>query len=128
MNLAIEHKTQMYCDRMQQIVYRLQFVNWLISNYGNSVNLPASVESIFLQLRLVLELIATASLIMNNDAVKDTDFRKKWHAGEILKAVEKVNPQFYYPIPLRRVETPTTNPLVGESVEEIHEIFKPFRR
>ena len=126
MNLTIEQKTQMYCDRMQQIVYRLQFVNWLISNYENSVNLPASVESKFLQLRLVLELIATASLIMNNDAVKDTGFRKKWHAGEILKAVEKVNPQFYYPIPLRRVETPTTNPLVGDSVEEIHEFFKPF--
>ena len=61
--------------------------------------LPTTVESIYLQFRHVLELIATASLSVNqvaNDELRK-EGRKKWHAGHILDAVETVNPGYYYP-------------------------------
>ena len=126
MNLTIEQKLQMYCDRMQQIVYRLHFVDGLISGYGDSPYLPATVECIFLQLRIVLELIATASLIVNDDAMNElnTKFKRNWHAIDILEAVESVNPNYYYPKPVRQVETNTPSSKVDF---EIHIVkYEPF--
>ena len=63
-------------------------------------------ESIYLQLRSILELIATASLIVNDGAALKLNEpgKRKWAAGDILKAVEEINPNFYYPKPVRAIE------------------------
>jgi len=98
-------KLDMYRDRMQEIVSRLDVVGALLRGDANLVYLPTTVESVYLQFRHVLELIATASLSVNqtaNDELRK-EGRKKWHAGHILEAVETVNPEFYYPQPVRLV-------------------------
>ena len=96
----------MYRERMQEIVRRLDVVGSLLDGKSNLLYLPPTVECIYRQFRHVLELIATASLVVNQDA--DSELRKegrrKWHAGDILDAIETVNPGFYYPHPVRLVE------------------------
>lgn len=106
----------MYRARMQEIVHRLDVVGSLLTGRTNLLYLPPTVECVYLQFRHVLELIATASLAVNQDA--DSELRKegrrKWHAGDILEAVEIVNPNFYYPRPVRLVERNDGQRVVGE--------------
>ena len=96
----------MYRGRIQEIVNRLDVVKEFSALRKNALYLPTTVECIYLQLRKTLELIATASLVVNEDAkaVLSEEGRKKWHAGDILEAVETVNPDYYYPKPTRLVE------------------------
>ncbi|MDE2759368.1 MAG: hypothetical protein OXH90_03595 [Paracoccaceae bacterium] len=92
-----------YCDKMQDMVFRLQVVETLLKDENHLINGQPKVECVYLQLRLVLERIATASLVVNekaNSRLLD-DVRRKWHSGDILGAVESINPHFYYPRPLR---------------------------
>ena len=107
-------KLQMYRERMQEIVYRLEVVDALIRGDRDLLYLPTTVESIYLQLRNILELIATASLVMNDaeTAVLNSGGRK-WHAGDILDAVETVNPKYFYPKPTRLFEKDRPNAKVG---------------
>ena len=95
----------MYRDRVQEIVSRLDVVEALLRGDANLISLPATVESVYLQFRHVLELIATASLSVNQTANGELrkEGRKKWHAGHIPEAVEIVNPEYYYPQPIRLV-------------------------
>ena len=99
-------RLEMYRNRMQEIVYRLDVVESLVRGNTSLLYLPTTVECVYLQFRNVLELIATASLVVNDDAddVLRTEGMRKWHAGDILEAVEMVNPDYYYPMPVRLVE------------------------
>ena len=110
-----EKKLQLYRERMQEIVYRLDVVEAFIRGDRNALYMPTTVESIYLQFRNVLELIATASLVMNDSAmnVLQQDGWRTWHAGDILDVVEMVNPTYFYPIPTRLVERNTSNQKVG---------------
>lgn len=106
----------MYRERMQEIVSRLDVVESLLLGDASLPYRPALVESIYLQFRNVLELIATASLVINrdaNDLLREEGMRT-WHAGDILKAVEMVNPDYYYPQPVRLVEENHAGLIVGE--------------
>ena len=80
-------------------------VESLIRGEQHLLYLPPTVECIYLQLRNVLELIATASLVVNesDDGSVTERCRRKWHAGDILAAVETVNPDYYYPQPTRLI-------------------------
>ena len=96
----------MYRERMQEIVLRLGYVESLFGRPDKAMYLPTLVESIYLQFRHVLELIATASLSVNQKANEELRLagRRKWHAGDILDAVEQINPSYFYPEPIRTVE------------------------
>lgn len=61
-----------------------------------------SIEAICLQLRLILEHVAFASLIANREAYAEAraEYADDWRAPAILAAVAKVNPNFY-PVPVR---------------------------
>ena len=100
-----QKRLDMYRGRMQEITYRLDVVKEFSTLRENALYLPTTVECVYLQLRNTLELIATASLVVNEDAkdVLSKEGRKKWHAGDILEAVETVNPDYYYPKPTRLV-------------------------
>lgn len=105
----------MYLDRMQEIVSRLRVVEEILYGRTDIVYLPATVESVYLQFRHVLELIATASLSVNptaNDELRK-EGRRMWHAGDILKAVETVNKNYYYPQPVRLVERDSKGRKIG---------------
>ena len=92
-----------YCDKMQDMVFRLQVVEALLKDEIHLIYGQPKVECVYLQFRLVLELIATASLIVNDKANARLldDVRRKWHSGDILGAVELINPHFHYPRPLK---------------------------
>ena len=92
-----------YADRMDEIVKRTNVIDAFLTRALNALYLPTTVESIYLQLRNISELIATASLIVNDsDQLKlNREGRESWRAGKILKAVEAVNPTYFYPQPVR---------------------------
>ena len=95
---------QMYKERMQEAKQRLQVVQRL--GEGALIYDHPTVECIYLQFRIVLELIATASLSVNPDANSELakKGRRKWHAGDILEAVQAINPKYYFPKPTRLIE------------------------
>ena len=98
-----------YADRMQEIVKRTEVIDSFLTKKSNALYLPTTVESIYLQFRNILELIATASLIVNDTAqlLMNKQGVRKWHAGDILAAVYEVNPDFHYPKPIRAKESST---------------------
>jgi hypothetical protein len=58
-------------------------------------------ECIFMNFRMILELIAFGSMVANKEKYTSAyaDFRKHWHARRMLRDLELVNPDFY-PVPL----------------------------
>jgi hypothetical protein len=58
----------------------------------------------YLQLRLICEVLAIASFTAHGEVVmsKKPYLRKKWQAGEILKGIEEIHPDFY-PVPCEEV-------------------------
>ena len=93
----------MYKERMQEIKLRLEVVKTLLEGIG--IYDHPTVECVYLQFRNILELIATASLSANPDANSKLikEGMRKWHAGDILKAVKAVNKDYYFPTPNRLV-------------------------
>lgn len=90
-----------YAQRMQNIVTRTNAITQL---KRFSANLPFIVltEIIHLQLRHILELTATALLVVNKDVVNLKDYAgiREWHALELLDKIEDFNPE-YYPVPTK---------------------------
>ncbi|MXX61663.1 MAG: hypothetical protein F4112_01385 [Holophagales bacterium] len=88
-----------YNERMQRIVRRTDAISRL---RRAATGLPWIVvtEIIYLQLRHVLELIATALLVVNEHAVTKLNERgrRSWHALDVLDAILSVN-QNFYPVP-----------------------------
>lgn len=64
---------------------------------GHALYKPTTIESVCLQLRKVLELIAMASLVANKEAYSaaHNGFAKHWNAKRLLKDLERINPDFY---------------------------------
>ena len=65
---------------------------------------PAAAETLGLQLRKILELIAKASLVAHRSVWEEASlwFKRDWNAKEILGRIEEVNPPFY-PRPVREL-------------------------
>ena len=68
-----------------------------------------NIESIYLQFRKILELIALGSLVANKDAFSSVyqDFAKYWNAELLVKDIERLNPGFY-PRPI--IQKPSNRP------------------
>ncbi|QBB72011.1 hypothetical protein ELE36_17480 [Pseudolysobacter antarcticus] len=96
--------THPYVRAMEQIKRRVDTIN-ACSDGRVRLSGPPRVECAALQLRMVLELIALASLAANKELFQKQSirFEKRWHPGEIIKDLEKLNPRFY-PIPFRSSE------------------------
>jgi len=98
----------MYAECMAEIKIRLEVICDFFELKCHSKHIPQTVESIALQVRKILELIAFATLIVN--LPKYANHRKKcgknytddWNAKQILKILRKVNARFY-PIPRKQV-------------------------
>ncbi len=86
-----------YCDLMEEIKRRMNVLDFFARSERSAMYTPTTVESACLQLRKILELIAFGSLVANEEAYSAvySDFAKHWNAGELLKALAKVNPKFY---------------------------------
>lgn len=111
------HEVERYIATMEEIKVRLAFVGTLMGTDGPAAIHIGAIESAYLQLRKILELVAFASLTANKHAFSKiyAKFSKIWHAGQLLRDLKKVN-QHFYPIPL--IQTPSTEPGVKWHMEE----------
>jgi hypothetical protein len=117
MDPASDPDIERYCGLMEEVKLRIAVVDYFILGQGHALYQPPTLESTCLQLRKILELIAFGSLVANADAYTSvyTKVSKAWHAADLLRELEKVNPDFY-PVPV--MEVPSTIPGV------IHELKK----
>jgi hypothetical protein len=82
---------------MEQIRRRLDASNRFVRTDGPASLDHPSIESAYLQLRKILELVAFGSLVANKQAFAKvySKFAKMWHASELLKDLQRINPNFY---------------------------------
>jgi len=85
-----------YCDVMEEIKLRMNVVDFYLSGKG-SLYEPPMIETVGLQFRKILELVAFASLVANQAEYSTayTDFAKHWNAGDLIKNLERINSNFY---------------------------------
>ena len=96
--------THPYVQAMEQIKRRVEVIGACATDKIGLTG-AARIETAVLQLRMVLELIALASLTANKELFEQQSmrFEKHWHPADILRDVEKLNPKFF-PIPFRTSE------------------------
>ncbi len=89
-----------YCQCMEEIKRRTLVVSRFLSGEITTGYKMTTIESGYLQLRKVLELIALGSLVANvvEYARQQKKFEQHWHAARILADIEVINPNFY-PVP-----------------------------
>ncbi|MBJ7551681.1 hypothetical protein [Marinomonas ostreistagni] len=101
----------MYCNVMEEIKRRTSVIDFFHNGTGHALYEPTTLESIALQVRKILELIAMASLVANKKEYEKvySNFANAWNAEYLLKDLERVNADFY-PKPV--VEAPSDDPKV----------------
>lgn len=111
-----EPDIQKYCDLMEEIKLRVNVVDFFLTGKGHALYQPTGVESVGLQIRKILELIAFASLVANKDiySAAYAKFASHWNARLLLRDLERVNPDFY-PKPV--LEAPTSHPRALHQLE-----------
>ncbi|MCY4382030.1 MAG: hypothetical protein OXE44_02640 [Nitrospinae bacterium] len=102
-----------YANCMEEIKKRTEVVHGFLRHELHATYLQTTVESICLQIRKILELIALASLVANKSEYEKhrKNFQGDWNAKRILKTLDKANPKFY-PIPSEQVISPETGKVV----------------
>lgn len=105
MTQTTKEQLREYADRMQEIVHRTYAIDHILRDLGKLLPLIILVEITYLQLRHILELIATALLVVNENAVRKSGNPniKSWHAVKLLRAIEAANSGFF-PVPIREGE------------------------
>jgi hypothetical protein len=93
---------------MEEIKLRIEVIRSFCNGKCNALYEQTTAESIALQIRKVLELIAMGSLVANKPEYQQIfkNFQSKWNAKNILKEIEEINPDFY-PVPI--TSSPTTD-------------------
>ena len=77
----LQARLTQYRERMDEVVRRMDVVEAFIRGDRNALYLLTTVESIYLQLRNSLEVIATASLTMNQEALGELSYGQKLVTG-----------------------------------------------
>lgn len=100
---------RLYIHQIRWVQARLNMMDAHVAmcdGVTDTTKLALAAEMIELQLRLALESMALASLAANSAAyaAATKKYRNLWNAGDILKVVAKVNPNFY-PWPARVTES-----------------------
>jgi len=103
---------------MDEVKRRMLVIDFFTSKAGHALFKPTTLESIALQFRKILELVAMASLVANKHAYAKAyaDFARHWNAKFLLRDLKKINPDFY-PVPFR--ELPPTKPGVVKDWEDL---------
>ncbi len=86
-----------YLTCMEEIKIRAAAINQIITKETTTTFPATNIEFCCLQIRKILELIALSSISANKEEYvrQHANFLKHYKAKEILKCVEKVNPNFY---------------------------------
>ena len=98
---------------MEEIKKRTEVVDAFLRRQLTAKYFQPTVESMCLQIRKILELIALASLVANKSQYEKhrRNFQKDWNGKRILETLDKANPEFY-PYPSRQVISPATGKVV----------------
>jgi hypothetical protein len=88
---------QKYADLMDKIKRRTVVVDAFGRRSASTTFVPTNIESVYLQLRKILELIAMGSLVANKAEYSKvySEFSKCWNASYLLRDIERINPEFY---------------------------------
>jgi hypothetical protein len=108
---------EMYCGLMEDAKGRIALIGRITNGSLLHGAENFDYECVSLHLRKVLEAIAFGSLCANQVeyAKVHANFDKHWRAKDLLRALEKINPNFY-PAPLRFVPTNTPGHKLVEPV------------
>jgi len=112
-----EPDIQKYCDLMEEVKRRISVVDFFFTGGGHALYKPTTVESVGLQIRKVLELIAFGSLAANKEiySANYEKFATSWNARLLLRDLERINRDFY-PKPV--VEAPYPDPRVLHQLKD----------
>ena len=93
---------QMYLECMEEVKLRTGIIDGFWQSKFGVKYIATTVESVCLQFRMILELIALASLVANKSEYEKhrKNFYRDWNGERIMKTLEKANPEFY-PCPLK---------------------------
>ena len=96
--------TESYGQMMFEIKMRSMIIGKLLRQEINLIYDPPQTETIALQIRLMIESIALASLSANKTLFEQENnkFKQFWKADRIFEDIEKKNPDFY-PQPIKAV-------------------------
>ena len=110
----MEPDIKAYRAVMEEIKLRRDVVSALHDKRISVMYRATHVESMVLQVRMITELVALASLAANKSIFEENKkkFEKHWHPKEILKDVESLNPNFY-PLPIVEVPSKDTRFKMG---------------
>ncbi len=94
-----------YCDLMEEVKSKVESINQLMEIPG--VTIRTRVESICLQLRMLLELIVFSSLVSNKDVWQRSqkELQSSQDLSKKLRELKRLHPNFY-PRPVDQKETP----------------------
>ena len=103
-----------YASCMEEAKKRILVVNGFFTGKCHAMYVQTTVESIYLQIRKILELIALASMCANQSEYQKhrNNFRRDWNGERILKTLEKANPRFY-PQPTKQIIDQGTGKVVS---------------
>ena len=84
-----------YCDLMEEVKFRVEAVNQLMAMPG--ITIRTRVESICLQLRMLLELIVFSSLVSNKDVWQRSqrELQSSQDISKKLRELKRLHPDFY---------------------------------
>lgn len=96
-----------YQECLYEINRRIDVINEHLDGVINEKLLVVEAETVCLQFRKILEMIALISLVANKDlyAKQHEKFAKHYNARLIMKDLERINLDFY-PVPVKNVKHP----------------------
>jgi len=102
--IPLQTELNLYCGCMEEIKRRTLVAKGFIEGHCFTRYKATSIESTYLQLRKILELIALASLVANKGhyARQQEKFANHWHAARILRDLAEINKNFY-PVPGKQI-------------------------
>ena len=103
-----------YCDLMEEVRLRVESINQLMEMPG--ITIRTRVESVSLQLRMLLELIVFSSLVSNKDVWQRSQrqLQSSQDMSKKLKELKRLHSRFY-PVPVdHRERTPEDEPAERE--------------
>lgn len=108
----------LYADQMREIKRRTEVIDFFLHKGGHALYKPTTIESLCLQFRKILELIAFSSLIANKPqySAVHKNFESHWNAELLLKDLRRVNPDFY-PKPIE--ERPSVEPSIKNELHPV---------
>ena len=95
MKLAESLDIIQYCGLMEEVKFRVESINQLMAMPG--ITIQTRVESICLQLRMLLELIVFSSLVSNKDVWRRSqkELQSSQDISKKLKELKRLHPKFY---------------------------------